>query len=81
MKWFKRILLLGLVLSCFLTTACSNLTKEANQKDTWAKIKKRGSLVIGLDDTFVPMDFRQKRWPTGRLQRRLSQGRVQEAGP
>lgn len=60
MKWFKKILLLGLVLSCFLTTACSNLTKEANQKDTWAKIKKRGSLVIGLDDTFVPMDFRQK---------------------
>lgn len=45
-------------MSYFLTTACSNLTKEANQKDTWAKIKKRGSLVIGLDDTFVPMDFR-----------------------
>ncbi|KRO10541.1 glutamine ABC transporter substrate-binding protein [Paucilactobacillus hokkaidonensis] len=37
-----------------------SVTKRSNSADTWSKIKKRGTVVIGLDDSFVPMGFRQK---------------------
>lgn len=30
-----------------------NETYRANHQDTWAKIKKRGTLNIGVDDSFV----------------------------
>lgn len=40
--------------------ACSDVTKRADNTDTWSKIEKRGKVVIGLDDSFVPMGFRQK---------------------
>jgi len=52
-----------LLVTCLLVTSlagCQNVTKRANHTDTWAKIKKRGTVVIGLDDSFVPMGFRQK---------------------
>ncbi|MDD6387416.1 amino acid ABC transporter substrate-binding protein [Lactobacillus equicursoris] len=60
MKWVKKLALVALLFCLTLTAACSNLTKRANTTDTWVKIKKRGTLVIGLDDTFVPMGFREK---------------------
>ena len=37
-----------------------NENYRANHTDTWERIKKRGTLLIGVDDTFVPMDFRKK---------------------
>jgi polar amino acid transport system substrate-binding protein len=37
-----------------------NENDRANHQDTWAKIKKRGTLNIGVDDSFVPMDFRKR---------------------
>lgn len=61
MKNFKKILLaLVLTLSMVLSCGCVNITKRSNTQDTWSHIKRRGSLVIGLDDTFVPMGFREK---------------------
>ena len=60
MKWVKKLALVALLFCLTLTAACSNLTERANTTDTWAKIKQRGTLVIGLDDTFVPMGFREK---------------------
>lgn len=37
-----------------------NETYRANHEDTWSRIKKRGTLKIGVDDSFVPMDFRKR---------------------
>jgi len=37
-----------------------SVAQEANTTDTWSHIKKRGRVIIGLDDTFVPMGFREK---------------------
>lgn len=35
-------------------------TKEANTQDTWNKIASKKQVVIGLDDSFVPMGFERK---------------------
>jgi len=37
-----------------------SVTKRADTQDTWSTIKKRGTVVVGLDDSFVPMGFREK---------------------
>lgn len=46
-------LLLGL-------TGCESVQKRANTQDTWSKIEKKKQVVIGLDDSFVPMGFVKK---------------------
>lgn len=61
----KIFIILSLLAFFSLTLAgCSNdkksVAQEANTADTWAHIKKRGRVIIGLDDTFVPMGFREK---------------------
>jgi len=62
----KKILILITLFAFFsLTlTGCSDnkksVAQEANTTDTWSSIKKRGRVIIGLDDTFVPMGFREK---------------------
>ncbi len=38
----------------------ANPTYRANHVDQWSRIKKSGKLNIGVDDSFVPMDFRKK---------------------
>ena len=48
---------LGLLL---ILTACCNVKMQADQVDSWQKIKASKKVVIGLDDSFVPMGFRQK---------------------
>lgn len=54
------ILLMGLVL-IFVTACGSNTEKKAAiKKDQWSTIEKKKKVVIGLDDTFVPMGFRDK---------------------
>ena len=47
-----------------LLGGCSNSKLRAEKVDNWAGIKHHGMVVVGLDDSFVPMDFRQK---NGRL--------------
>jgi len=60
----KLIIFITLLAFFSLLTGCSDDSKsvaqEANTTDTWATIKKRGRVIIGLDDTFVPMGFREK---------------------
>lgn len=38
----------------------ANPNYRANHIDQWSRIKKSGKLNIGVDDSFVPMDFRKK---------------------
>jgi len=58
MKKLKKLLVFFGILSLGLSlTACGN--KEA-QKDTWADIDKKKEVVIGFDDSFVPMGFKDE---------------------
>lgn len=43
-----------------LLSGCQSVTKKANTDDTWSRIQRRGKVIIGLDDSFVPMGFRKK---------------------
>ncbi|WP_223902283.1 amino acid ABC transporter substrate-binding protein [Lactobacillus laiwuensis] len=59
----KRLLTLIITLICTLfISACSGISvnRNANAVDNWSHIKQRGYVTVGVDDTFVPMDFRQK---------------------
>ena len=59
----KRLLTLIITLICTLfISACSGISvnRKANVVDNWSHIKQRGYVTVGVDDTFVPMDFRQK---------------------
>ncbi|GAB5052790.1 amino acid ABC transporter substrate-binding protein [Pediococcus ethanolidurans] len=61
----KRLKLVWLALAvCLLIlpslSGCESETKVANTTDYWQTIKKRGKVVVGLDDSFVPMGFRKK---------------------
>ena len=59
----KRIKLLALSLLCLpllLLAGCQSVVQRADSQDTWARIEKQKKVVIGLDDSFVPMGFRQK---------------------
>ncbi|WP_137601582.1 amino acid ABC transporter substrate-binding protein [Paucilactobacillus nenjiangensis] len=61
MKRFKIwFLLLVLLVPTIFLSGCESVTKRANTEDTWTHIQKRGKVIIGLDDSFVPMGFRQK---------------------
>ncbi|KRL04206.1 amino acid ABC transporter substrate-binding protein [Liquorilactobacillus oeni] len=64
MKNQKKITLS--VLLCFLLlvflslNSCSNVRQRANTVDNWETIQKKGKVIVGLDDSFVPMGFREK---------------------
>ena len=61
MKRFKAIsLILLLIVPLFLLAGCENLTSRANTQDTWSRIQQRKRVIVGLDDSFVPMGYRQK---------------------
>ena len=61
MKKVKSIwLLLILLIPTFLLGGCESVTTRANTQDTWSRIERRKKVVIGLDDSFVPMGFREK---------------------
>ncbi|KRO04293.1 amino acid ABC transporter substrate-binding protein [Levilactobacillus paucivorans] len=54
-------MLLTVLLTLGTTLAgCGQSAKQADTRDTWARIQRRKKVVIGLDDSFVPMGFRQK---------------------
>ncbi|WP_282801907.1 amino acid ABC transporter substrate-binding protein [Secundilactobacillus kimchicus] len=57
--------LLGLITLGGLLSGCGvTVGERANNVDNWHRIEKRGYAIVGLDDTFVPMGFREK---SGRL--------------
>lgn len=55
-KNYFMILLVVLVLSIINLTGCSK--ERASNKDSYESLKEKGSIVMGLDDTFAPMGFR-----------------------
>lgn len=62
-KMKKRLLTILLVAvmaagSIFVFTGCGS--KESSSDGGWKYIKDKGRLVVGLDDTFAPMGFRDK---------------------
>lgn len=59
------ILLLCFSLSLVITGCGSNASNDAEKTpaqadDSWQKIQDKGSFVVGLDDAFPPMGFREK---------------------
>lgn len=61
----KRLGRLAVLLTVLLTlgttlAGCGQSAKQADSRDTWSRIQRRKKVVIGLDDSFVPMGFRQK---------------------
>lgn len=58
------MLTLVLILVVVITAGCSNgaTQQEAKvQEDSFEKIKEKGQIVMGLDDTFAPMGFRDEK--------------------
>ena len=53
----KTSFLFALIAGLLLFAGCSNKKTSA---DNWATINEEKKIVIGLDDTFVPMGFRDK---------------------
>lgn len=61
MKRFKIwFLLIVLLVPTLILSGCQSVTKRSDSADTWARIQRRGKVIVGLDDSFVPMGFRQK---------------------
>lgn len=58
--WAWGMVLIGLLVAPLAGCQHQSVTSRANQTDTWNKISQRKTLVVGLDDSFVPMGFRQK---------------------
>ncbi len=54
MKKVKALAVLVLGIS-LIATGCST---SKSTTDTWSEIEARASIIVGLDDTFVPMGFR-----------------------
>lgn len=54
------VLILCLLLPLMMLSGCESVTKRANHQDTWSRIERRHKVIIGVDDSFVPMGFRQK---------------------
>lgn len=59
MKNIFKVLII-LVLSLMVFTGCNDGNDEEVKKDSFDEIKKRGYAVMGLDDTFAPMGFRDE---------------------
>lgn len=51
--WLSCLLVIGLL----ILTGCQRQTAK---QDSWPVIKQRQTVVVGLDDSFVPMGFRAK---------------------
>lgn len=56
----KRWIFIFVSLFALFLTGCESVQKRANNQDTWNKIERKRQVVIGLDDSFVPMGFEKK---------------------
>lgn len=58
----KRIIKKTLTLAAIMVFGIAALAgcsgSNSGQEDTFAKIEDRGYVIMGLDDTFAPMGFR-----------------------
>lgn len=58
MKKFK--LLITLLISILIISGCASGGKDKPRKDNWEAFQKDKKIVIGFDNTFVPMGFQDK---------------------
>ena len=61
-KSMRKIIAVGLIalmaLSVFALTGCGKSGGGDSEKTDWEYIEDKGKIVVGLDDTFAPMGFR-----------------------
>lgn len=57
MKKFTAVLLVFLL----LITMFASCAQESGEDNSWEYIKNKGVLIVGLDDTFCPMGFRNEK--------------------
>jgi len=56
----KKLLISTLIIvGTFLLSGCSGI-RPHTQGDSWSRIQEQGRVIVGLDDTFVPMGFQEK---------------------
>lgn len=58
MKKIKIILLI--LLTAISVSACQSVQSRAKTQDNWKRIERQKRIVVGLDDSFVPMGFVEK---------------------
>ena len=58
-KKFVFLLAAMLILTMGFITGCGN-DEETADDGSWKYIEDNGELIVGLDDTFAPMGFRDK---------------------
>ena len=60
MKAMSKIVAVGMIvvlaLSVFALTGCGK--SGSSDKTDWEYIEDKGKIIVGLDDTFAPMGFR-----------------------
>lgn len=60
----KKLLLLAtvlvLVLGSLALTGCGSSDNETADDSSWDYVQEKGELIVGLDDTFAPMGFRDE---------------------
>lgn len=59
-RYLKIFVIILSLLGVVFISGCTDVKKRAATTDTWQQIEKNKKVVIGLDDSFVPMGFRQK---------------------
>lgn len=60
-KLLLLVTVLTLVIGSLALTGCGSSDKDTAKDDgSWEYVQKNGELVVGLDDTFAPMGFRDK---------------------
>lgn len=63
-KLLTILLMVTLVFGMFAMVGCGNTQQAADENTSdltgWAYIEDKGELIIGLDDTFAPMGFRDE---------------------
>ncbi|KRL54182.1 amino acid ABC transporter substrate-binding protein [Furfurilactobacillus rossiae] len=59
---YRRLaaLVVVMLMGILVLSGCESVATRADHQDTWQHIKRRGTVVIGVDDSFVPMGFREK---------------------
>lgn len=59
-KYYAYILI-AVLMAAVLLAGCASGSKEASDvDDSWDKVKDKGQFVMGLDDSFPPMGFRDE---------------------
>ena len=63
-KTTRMVVVIGMIvvlaLSVFALTGCGKSGSGESEKTDWEYIQDRGKVIVGLDDTFAPMGFRDE---------------------